>query len=135
MKKTLSWKPVLNGAIYCAPACGGGCTVAAHDLAKTRAADLAQIMGEGWKPEVWENLGWHYKVVSPCGRWKIHPHHYGDRDRRCKTSYTAFLSPESDSLGGRWAASADTPKAAMLAAWEEARPEIERMTRLADAKP
>lgn len=27
------------------------------------AAKLAEELGPGWKPEVWENLGWHHKAV------------------------------------------------------------------------
>ena len=31
--------------------------------ATKKAKELVQYMGKGWKPEVWENLGWHYKAV------------------------------------------------------------------------
>lgn len=31
--------------------------------ATKKAKELAQYMGRGWKPEVWENMGWHYKAV------------------------------------------------------------------------
>lgn len=124
-QKPLSWEPALRGKIYCAPACGGGCTKAAHDLATARAKALAAGMGPGWKARVWENLGWHYSVLSPCGRWKIHPHHGEDHDRRRKTTYSAFLG-DADSPGGTWAEHGDSPRAAMAAVWRVARPQIDR---------
>lgn len=63
----LSWKPKRNGDVYCSPACGGKCTWAAYQKAKRGAAALAKTMGPGWKPKVWENLGWHFKVVRGDG--------------------------------------------------------------------
>ncbi len=32
---------------------------------------LVKRLGHGWKPYVWENLGWHYKAVSLDERFKI----------------------------------------------------------------
>lgn len=61
--QTLSWKPVRRGKLYCAPACGGGCTVAAFDLAMADACACARALGNGWVPDVYENLGWHWKVA------------------------------------------------------------------------
>jgi hypothetical protein len=29
------WEPIRRGPIYCAPACGGGCTWAAYQLGET----------------------------------------------------------------------------------------------------
>lgn len=65
--------PVRKGAVYCAPFCGRGCTHAEYRRAVRRARILAKRLGEGWQPEVWENLGWHYKAVSPLGGIKVHP--------------------------------------------------------------
>lgn len=48
--------------IYCSPWCGGGCKRAAYDKAVADAAALAQRMGDGWEPVVWENLGWYYRI-------------------------------------------------------------------------
>jgi hypothetical protein len=56
------WKPRRNRGIYCSPACGGGCTHREFTDATRRAAKLAARLGDGWKPRVWENLGWHYTV-------------------------------------------------------------------------
>lgn len=56
------WIPVWNGPIFCAPLCGGKCTRAAYDLATRRANALANRLGKGWRPCVYENLGWHYSA-------------------------------------------------------------------------
>lgn len=58
------WTPILNGTIYCSPACGGRCKKADYDQAVTDAANLAAGLGDGWKPRVWENMGWHYSAVK-----------------------------------------------------------------------
>jgi hypothetical protein len=122
-RKPLSWEPQLRGEVYCSSACGGGCTKAAHDEAERRATELAKRMGEGWKPRVWENLGWHYAVISPCGRLKIHPS-IGDR-------YLAFLG-EADSYGGRWAEHGDTPEEAARSAIAHAKLEAANIQALVE---
>jgi hypothetical protein len=60
----LDWKPRRNGRIYCAPACGGRCTWASYQKARAAAKELAKALGDEWKPEVIENLGWHWSVVN-----------------------------------------------------------------------
>lgn len=95
-----SWKPIRRGEIYCSPGCGGNCRLEAHTLAIRNSKSLARKMGAGWKPRVWENLGWHHCVISPCRRIKIHP------------GFTAFLG-EPDSGGGRWAERGKTAKKAL----------------------
>lgn len=72
-KNPLSWKPVRRGRIYCAPACGMGCTVQAFRSVHRSANTLAKKMGKGWKPYVWENMGWHYSVV--IDKCAVHPPH------------------------------------------------------------
>lgn len=78
MSAKRSWTPIHRGSTYCSPACGGetkwGCTFAAWENAHLQAKALAKLMGPGWLPRVWENLGWHYAVllgsrvsVSPPG--------------------------------------------------------------------
>lgn len=73
----LSWTPVRRGAAYCSPACGAGCTVREHRRA-VRDADalVRRLRGSGWRPVVWENLGWHFRAVS--GPVQV----YGDRRGR-----------------------------------------------------
>jgi hypothetical protein len=62
-RRQLSWKPVRKGTIYCAPACGRGCTYVEYQQAKANAENLKRrLNGKGWKIEVYENLGWHFKV-------------------------------------------------------------------------
>lgn len=63
MTKKLSWKPRRKDKIYCAPACGRGCTFAEYQRAQKDAKKLlAKMRGKGWKIRVHENLGWHYQV-------------------------------------------------------------------------
>lgn len=116
----LSWKAVRRGDIYCAPACGGGCTFAAYELAKWRATHLAQRLGPTWEIRLNENLGWHYSVKSPCGR--INVNEYWSRPKTdgivdqlatiLPESYMAFLNLNGKS-GGRWTCAADTPEEAI----------------------
>lgn len=117
--RELSWKARRRGAIYCAPACGFGCTVEDHERAVRAAEKLARRLGPSWKGEVWENLGWHYKAVSACGRIKVH------HDVNCPKLFTAFVGAK-DSPGGRWAFTTDDgdPHAAVRGALEVAEAEI-----------
>lgn len=62
-RKALSWEPVRRGPVYCAPACGGGCTWLAYQECVKQAAALAKRLGKEWEPRVWENLGWYWEVV------------------------------------------------------------------------
>lgn len=56
------WSPILNGEIFCAPACGCQCKKVDFDRATERAAAIAHQLGSGWYPHVWENCGWHFSV-------------------------------------------------------------------------
>ncbi len=76
--RKLSWKPRRNGDIYCAPACGRNCTLAEYKQARERVATLKLILGRGWTARIWENLGWHYCAISPCGRITVHSSHHKD---------------------------------------------------------
>lgn len=42
--RELSWDAVRNGAIYCAPACGGKCTWKAYEEACVEATKLASSL-------------------------------------------------------------------------------------------
>ena len=114
-----SWEAVRDGDTYCAPACGAGCTVDEYFDAKRDGANLAKRLGEGWRSEVKENLGWYYYAVSSCGRIKVSAVRDGN-------SFTAFLGEPGQGLGGRWACHAKTPEQAIqdvvaegLAAFDE----------------
>lgn len=84
-KTTRNWTPVRRGHLYCSPSCGGGCTHEAYLTAKLKAERLARQCGNGWKPRVWENLGWHYAATSRGNHVKVHP--YG----RGMQGYTVFF--------------------------------------------
>jgi hypothetical protein len=99
---SLSWKPIMYGLNYCAPACGHGCTLAQFDAAHAAALGLATELGDGWLVDVWENLGWHWGVNK--GGIKVRQNHGG--------CYTAFLGLPGE-LGGRWAESGKTPQEAI----------------------
>lgn len=61
--KDLSQTPKRRGDVYCSPRCGYGCTWLAYQQAKSAAAKLCNSLGRGWRPRVWENLGWHYEAL------------------------------------------------------------------------
>jgi hypothetical protein len=115
----LSWEPKRRGDIYCAPACGSGCTLAEYKDAVKRAETLAKRLGPGWTPRVHENLGWHSRAIDATGFWKIS---VSREYRTKKLRYLAFLG-END-IGGRWAEGADTPEAAIDAVLAIARQEF-----------
>lgn len=122
--RPLSWKACRRGEIYCAPACGFECTWSDYQQAKRNAAKLCIRLDtafkvKGWKPHVWENLGWHYSAISSCGRIKVHPCHHGSRI----LSYTAFLNAVN-AFGGRWAEQGNTPDKAVRNVLKVANAEI-----------
>jgi hypothetical protein len=90
VKEQSQWNPVRKGAIYCSPACGFGCTWAQHEEAKERAELLAKRLGPGWKPEVHENMGWHFKASK--GKATMHPVGF----IRAKAASTYWLSIDGD---------------------------------------
>ncbi len=117
----LSWEPVRRGRIYCSSGCGRGCTAAENLAATGGAKQLAAELGEGWTSNVWENLGWHFKAVSACGRICVHRY----SDERC----TAFLGP-AGSGAGVFTATASTPRAAVTAVCRKALDGIEEIQAL-----
>lgn len=50
------------GDIYCDPRCGRGCTWDEYQAALKGAAELIGLLGDQWKGDVWDNLGWCYCV-------------------------------------------------------------------------
>jgi len=123
--RPLSWKARRFAHFYCAPACGFGCTMAMHEAAKRDGKALARSLGPTWKVRVWENMGWHYCAVSADGIWKVHANSFQNKIR----SYTAFVGVME--VGGRWAESGKTPRAAIRAALKRAQDELEEITLLA----
>lgn len=84
--ESLSWEPV------------------EYNMAEAKAELLARTLGPDWTVRVWENLGWHYSVESPCGRLSVQP--------LTDTNFIAFLG-EPGGIGGRWAEHGDTPQEAI----------------------
>lgn len=125
MTDTRDWTPKRRGAIYCAPACGMGCTWIAFNAASCAASNLARSLGDAWEPDVWENLGWHYAARTKCGRWKVHPTIH----RGAIIGYTAYLSPDANP-GGVWAEHGKTPEKAIAAVKNVARKLIEQYAAL-----
>lgn len=106
------WKPRLRGLIYCSPGCGGDCKRADYERAKENAAKLATLLGPGWKPSVWENLGWHFAAQHVSGNANVHPSYPA---KLFNGPATAFLNfPGRQTLG-----KGPTPQAALRAAIEE----------------
>lgn len=99
-QKQLSWKPRRRGRLYCAPACGHGCTWDEYQQAKKDAKALAASLGPKWIPRVHENMGWWYSAFSPCGRIYV------------SSSFCAFLG-EPFSCAGTWAEQGRTAKTAV----------------------
>lgn len=134
-----AWKAVrkvdsAKGDIYCAPACGSGCTFAAFELATKRAAELATQLGPEWEPVVHENMGWHYSVKSPCGRIRVHEYwrtpiapNDGVIDKLgalVPDYYTAFVNVDGGG-GGRWTGDGETPEEAVRDGVAKARAEYD----------
>lgn len=106
-----AWTPVWRGALYCSPACGGGCLRSEYNRAVKAAAELAERLGPGWQPRVSENLRWHYEAISPCGRIQVSPCTHSRRSGRVVT-WMAFFGESGN--GGKWYAHGRTAHAAIL---------------------
>lgn len=106
---TADW--TLSTRRRCAKWCGRGCTEGEYRAAQLAGRRLAERLGPGWTYEVHENLGWHYRAISPCGRIKVIG---GGRH------YTAFLGAAGEP-GGTWAESGSTPRLAVIAVVHVAR--------------
>ena len=90
---TKLWIPVLDGKIYCSPACGRGCTLDEYDRAVADAGKLVSLLrGNGWKAVIHENLGWHYKATS--GPIAVFCEH-----RMGKTAYWCMIAQSVDLVG------------------------------------
>lgn len=127
-RRALSWKPVRRGPIYCAPACGLGCTWLAFKRVTRAAEALARRLGKGWEPEVWENLGWHYSVTRGGKRGKVK---ITESDGR----FRVWLSEDGLGTLGLWIVEADfaRPEDAVVAQLREARAAVARYQRIIDA--
>lgn len=117
----LSWTPKRTGAIYCAPACGSGCTWDAHQKAVRDAARLAKECGPGYTPRVNENLGWHFSATHSSNCCTVY------RDGKY---YMAMIGP--DQPGGRWVGRGPTAKDAVADGVRRAKAELDGIKAVVD---
>lgn len=111
--RDIDWTPVRSTVggkdFFCSPRCGCGCTMADYNKAVSTSSKAARKMGRGWKPEVWENMGWHWCIVK--GVAKIHPGATGMK----RGGYTAYINSAHQTLGR-----GSTPAKALAAGIAEA---------------
>lgn len=119
--RDLSWTPRRKGKIYCSPACGHGCSWAQHETAVAAASELAEQLGDGWEPRVWENMGWCYEARSP--HLRVYPN-------ITSHGYMALLCREPDGDDGHWTAFGTTSHEALRRVLAEARAESRAMRSL-----
>lgn len=116
--KRLSEKPRRLGDIYCSPWCGGKCKWEAYKKAKKESAKLARRLGKGWRPHVWENLGWHWQVIR--GEMSVNPNWASVNTWKSRiSSYTAAFSG--------WSATMKTPEAAVKKTIKMAKGELRNL--------
>lgn len=109
MSTNKDWVPVRRGAVYCSPNCGGGCTWKAYQDAVRKANKLVKMLkGEGWKPRVWENCGWHFMAHS--GTVQV----YDGRFMNGPQVYHCMISDHSDFPGLMGGSSLWTSRSAFL---------------------
>lgn len=80
------WTPVLKGEVFCSPACGCDCKKADFDSATEKARLLANTLGDGWEPCVWENCGWHFEAKKRGATVSVDRHQEYTADVRFKMS-------------------------------------------------
>lgn len=97
--------------------CGAGCTEAEYQAACSESKATADKMGRGWRPRVWENLGWHWDLRYAQSGLQLHPSTVDGR-------WTAFLNAPSRMPGGKWVEDGRTPAEAIGAVLATARTEI-----------
>lgn len=111
--------PVTRGDVYCSPWCGAKCTKAAFEDSTAKADALCAQMGAGWKPRVWENMGWYYSIQKGC----VTIRQDGDR-------YSAWIEPRLEAAGRtmvQFIEYADTPEDALGFATQAARTHVARL--------
>jgi hypothetical protein len=117
MKRDLSWKPKRDGLLYCAPACGRGCTYAEYKKAIRDGVALATELGPKWISRVWENMGWHFSASTPGV--EVH----GTRN----SGYTAFF------VDSTFTSQAKYPRATVKCGLVQAREKLAALQALIEA--
>lgn len=96
-RKLLSWKPSRQpGGIYCSPACGLHCRMAEYKIARTQSRALVTKLGRGWRPVIWENCGWHWRVVK--GAFEIAPSGSGYFSAYLQSQFFAYAKTAEAAL-------------------------------------
>lgn len=117
--RALSWKPKARGHIYCAPACGRGCTKAEHDEVKRKAEEICKQLGRGWKVRMNENLGWYAQAV--CGDVQVEATRgFDDPGHQFHALVNIYKTPAHGPGGILYDVYAKTPRAALSALIKEA---------------
>lgn len=100
----------------------------AMKLARAAIAKMG-AQGEGYKPKVWCNFGWHASIVSPCERVTvfINGYAFGVSDFDAGTSYTASLCDNRWWSRGARATPCDAILSALVVAHAELT-EIKKLT-------
>jgi hypothetical protein len=125
----LSWKANRRGEIYCAPACGRGCTIHEFRDAERKALKLAarlapvdtDVKRGRWIIRVHENLGWHWCVTK--GAVTVH--------RYCRGSYAAYFNIAGP-WGGNMVEHGSTPESSVHALMAKVRAALIPMVKLAE---
>jgi len=135
MEKDCGRNPVRRGNDYCSPKCGFGCKLASYDRAAGEADALAQRMGNGWEPIVWENCGWNYMVKKECVTIHVDRRGSGISGDWEINGYSAWIEPKIV-IGGtsvQFIEHAETPEDALGFATQSARTHVARLNQaLAD---
>lgn len=119
-KRTLfepNWTPRhMAGGVYCSPACGGECLLSAFKAAHQAARAAAEQLGPGWRVDVFENLGWYWRVRR--GPVEVGKSPRGMGLKRSQTYWATF------SMGiYSWTLHGATPREAVKNVAEKARDE------------
>lgn len=119
------WTPILDGEVYCAPACGCKCKLVDFKRATASAAALVADLGDGWQPRVWENLGWHFSASKGSATVD-----YSESDGHFTASIDAGLFRQRHEL---FRAVGVSPRAAVEAALAEIEHKIAALKRTASS--
>lgn len=113
-----------QGDVYCSKRCGFRCKRTAYDRAVAEGDALANALGEGWAPHVWDNGGWHYSASN--GACEIFPRTRGGSisGEWVVEGYTCFLNVSTGQIVTR----GDTAADALGFATQEARTRIASAT-------
>ena len=80
-RRTLSWKPVRRGSVYCSSACGAGCTWLQYLEMREQGRTMRNLMDhpKQWRVCVRENMRWYVLLehIPTDGRLTVWIHRSG----------------------------------------------------------